>query len=713
MTTIQERLQLKRAPVDKWTTREKLCLASAVFTSGDQNWMNVSRSLKVLCNNTTRPADWYSQKSCAAQYGGLLENADTPKRTKRTNSESAVAVTPTEAVLKRLTDEHISELKIQIQKDQEEYTKLEEEIDALENGNLSDAQLMDMWKKIEAEQVQKIIDQEKYNQMLKDREEKKLEMQRQWRPIIQIKRAAVPGTSKTEVEDMEIDETITPQSVPQPPSSPLLTSLLKSTQGAPASITSPTITNLLIGGIPSTSTSQPTVLSQQPPRTTTTINISDNNLKTAVTPTPSQTAPTLSSLLKKKEDQVSTTPVENESPSKDEEQQLLEVFNGLIPDNIDELAEMITKNSDIILEGEEGLDTALLEDPEASPSPVAPKESPPKEKPEKVDDQKPEEPVKVENQDEIPADDPQEEPQLISSDESSEAANIQTLKDKTKPEENLATEETKQEVNEEIEEEPQKQDQEVEITLIEIPIDLKASDPETMLEIIHQSPEPEEKLDHIEEDKEEKQSALPSPQPLKTTKKTRERSESPTMDDDGATDSSTSFRSRRRYSSTPVNDSHPNSPVPSSLEEKAFKRSMLLLCTRLEKSKYSGVFSKATPDGSLEDMLKWRSACLKLLDLSVLRKNIESGHTKTTAEFFRDVYVMCYNFILFYRENNKSEQKTHKQAVKFLEEVRDLEKESKEGRSVEKEIKEKVSSANISSSSGSASKPRSRKSQRF
>jgi len=31
-------LKLKRVPVDTWSIKEKLCLASAVLRSGDQNW---------------------------------------------------------------------------------------------------------------------------------------------------------------------------------------------------------------------------------------------------------------------------------------------------------------------------------------------------------------------------------------------------------------------------------------------------------------------------------------------------------------------------------------------------------------------------------------------------------------------------------------------------------------------------------------------------
>lgn len=61
MSSVQERLQLKRVPLDTWNVREQLCLASAVVRSGDQNWMSVSRALKTV-GEPNRPPDWYSQK---------------------------------------------------------------------------------------------------------------------------------------------------------------------------------------------------------------------------------------------------------------------------------------------------------------------------------------------------------------------------------------------------------------------------------------------------------------------------------------------------------------------------------------------------------------------------------------------------------------------------------------------------------------------------
>ncbi|XP_068207562.1 bromodomain-containing protein 8-like [Palaemon carinicauda] len=100
-TSLQERLKLKQYQVDTWTTREQLCLASAVLRSGDQNWVAVRRNIKMLTTEHSRPPDWYSTKNCALQYAKLLECVDTPKR-KRERSDSTNE-TPGEVVTKMLT----------------------------------------------------------------------------------------------------------------------------------------------------------------------------------------------------------------------------------------------------------------------------------------------------------------------------------------------------------------------------------------------------------------------------------------------------------------------------------------------------------------------------------------------------------------------------------------------------------------------------------
>uniref|UniRef100_A0A8W7PPV2 Bromo domain-containing protein n=1 Tax=Anopheles coluzzii TaxID=1518534 RepID=A0A8W7PPV2_ANOCL len=261
MSSIQERLQMKRVPLDKWSTREKLCLASSVACSGDQNWMSVSRSLKMLCG-ANRPNDWFAQKSCAAQYGKLLENVETPKRKKRTASERdgvAAVETPGESILRKLTQERIIELKKTIQEETQQYIKVKEDIILIQSGVTDEKKLREMWKQIEQEKAQKEKEQIQHAQWLKEREEKKLELERQWRPMYPNSPTATKApTPPIKIKD-ETDEDS--QGSCKSGTSPLLTSLLKTSGEARGSgvsanspstgqrtVASPTITNLLTGG---------------------------------------------------------------------------------------------------------------------------------------------------------------------------------------------------------------------------------------------------------------------------------------------------------------------------------------------------------------------------------------------------------------------------------------------------------------------------------
>uniref|UniRef100_A0A3Q3DN30 Uncharacterized protein n=2 Tax=Hippocampus TaxID=72046 RepID=A0A3Q3DN30_HIPCM len=65
-------------PTEAWSLREKLCLATSVMKSGDQNWVSVSRAIKPFAE-PGRPPDWFSQKHCASKYSELLENTEAPK----------------------------------------------------------------------------------------------------------------------------------------------------------------------------------------------------------------------------------------------------------------------------------------------------------------------------------------------------------------------------------------------------------------------------------------------------------------------------------------------------------------------------------------------------------------------------------------------------------------------------------------------------------
>ncbi|CAO1420087.1 unnamed protein product [Diamesa serratosioi] len=349
--SVQERLQLKRVPLDKWSIKEQLCLASAVASSGDQNWMSVSRALKGIVNFDARPADWFTSKSCATQYGKLLDNVETPKRKKRTASErdsNTPVETPVESLVKKLTTERVIEMKKLIQDEQQQYQKMKEELLFLQSSSMDETRIREMWNQIEQEKIQKEREQVRYDQWLKEREEKKLEMERQWRPNYGLNKSQIIKATKTNLEvlDMDIEEPALSSPLKQQNSnlpgtspSPLLTSLLKSPSQANTQNTvhvsgstnsarsAPTITNLLTGGscIISSASNSPNIILQNPlptqinssanPHNNIIINASGQLLSSAIDHNnvvqipPSQSAPTLITLLDKKPAPIATTSI--------------------------------------------------------------------------------------------------------------------------------------------------------------------------------------------------------------------------------------------------------------------------------------------------------------------------------------------------------------------------------------------------------------------
>ncbi|XP_018111571.1 bromodomain-containing protein 8 isoform X4 [Xenopus laevis] len=132
---------LNVGPTEPWSIREKLCLASSVMRSGDQNWVSVSRAIKPFAESG-RPPDWFSQKHCASQYSELLETTETPKRKRGERGE--VVETVEDVIVRKLTAERIEELKKIIKETQEKYRKLKKEAELIQSGHL-DSKLEDLW----------------------------------------------------------------------------------------------------------------------------------------------------------------------------------------------------------------------------------------------------------------------------------------------------------------------------------------------------------------------------------------------------------------------------------------------------------------------------------------------------------------------------------------------------------------------------------------
>ncbi|XP_052471403.1 bromodomain-containing protein 8 isoform X11 [Carassius gibelio] len=149
-TGVGKHKMLSLGPTEPWSVREKLCLASSVMRSGDQNWVSVSRAIKPF-SESGRPPDWFSQKHCASQYSELLETTEAPKRKRGEKGE--VVETIEDVIVRRLTAERIEELKRLIKDTQEKYRKLKKEVDLIQAGHM-DPKLEELWADIELKRKQ-------------------------------------------------------------------------------------------------------------------------------------------------------------------------------------------------------------------------------------------------------------------------------------------------------------------------------------------------------------------------------------------------------------------------------------------------------------------------------------------------------------------------------------------------------------------------------
>ncbi|XP_074865961.1 bromodomain-containing protein 8 isoform X2 [Carettochelys insculpta] len=147
---------LGAGPTEPWSVREKLCLASSVMRSGDQNWVSVSRAIKPFAE-PGRPPDWFSQKHCASQYSELLETTETPKRKRGEKGE--VVETVEDVIVRKLTAERVEELKKMIKETQEKYRQLKKDAELIQAGHM-DSRLEElcndivMKKKMEEEEAE-------------------------------------------------------------------------------------------------------------------------------------------------------------------------------------------------------------------------------------------------------------------------------------------------------------------------------------------------------------------------------------------------------------------------------------------------------------------------------------------------------------------------------------------------------------------------------
>nr|XP_018903959.1 PREDICTED: bromodomain-containing protein 8 isoform X2 [Bemisia tabaci] len=290
MTSTQERQVQRRWYVDEWSTREKLCLASAVLRSGDQNWNAVSRTIKPNAEGS-RPLDWMVPKACANQYKLLLDSVETPKRKKRVAGEKLVesSETAAEYLVRKLTQDHQEDLKKRIELEKKEYHKIKSDIEAVESGSLTEEDLDKLVIEMDLEDDRVRQKEEECKRFLIEREQKKRDYERPlWKSpsVAAAQAAALKSTLSDKKNESGSISEILPETKPaSTPTSPLLTSLLQSPSPLQRSSLSstPTISNLLNSApaIPHYSNDSPTLTqlleSKTSPRSAST-SLMDNSL---------------------------------------------------------------------------------------------------------------------------------------------------------------------------------------------------------------------------------------------------------------------------------------------------------------------------------------------------------------------------------------------------------------------------------------------------
>ncbi|CAG9577615.1 unnamed protein product [Danaus chrysippus] len=718
----KERLQLKRVPLDTWNIREQLCLASAVFRSGDQNWMTVSRALKTVAESN-RPPDWYSQKSCAAQYGALLEHVETPKRKKR-NSEGGVE-TPQESILKQLTQQRIQEIQNTLTEMNTQYEQLKNEINEVRNNSTPDERIQELWAGIESAKRARERDSARRAAWLKEREERRARAERTWRP-----QTTSPAGEARRVEG---DREIECATSPAPPSSPLLTSLLKS---------SPVVTTPQ--HIPHPASVVDTVSpSAGAPTLSLLLELPHDNKHAAIEHIKSQLVQIEHQLKANSQPPVQNVPVSS-VPAVDIDDIEIKAEDVYAFSDIDihipPVTSMHKGNVRVLEKSKKGVEiepveienteVPAMEYKEETPVQESPKEEPqtdtplPEETQPEVVEEKQEEPEKEEVKISFPeVKFPTPEIKVIQDEQKKEEVKEPEVNPEEKMEEDITEElqekpaqiqeENVQESNkEETTNEPtieQSVEQPVEQTVeqpveqpieqpVEQPVEQSVTEdsiqdpqdiplpPENVKQEVEAVEEPpqepvpevqeENKTEDLPEDKEDlkkdaedikkedDEDSIPLKEMLKEEFQDEIKSETVEEDTHTETDDDTPMelsreedrdgKKKRDYSRKKKSDSRtcsgsesaPESPSASDAERqhRLWRKSVMLVYSRLCAHKYASLFLRPITD---EEAPGYSVVVKRPMDLTTIRRNIDSGNIRTTAEFQRDVLLMLSNALLY------------------------------------------------------------------
>lgn len=101
-------VRVPKAPLEEWTTREKVYLAS-LAKRHHMAWNTVARHMQAFVEKE-RPEGWSNQKTCAAQYDKLTYEVGVDKRPKRTEASDKNSGNSAAVIYKKMAEKRIKEL---------------------------------------------------------------------------------------------------------------------------------------------------------------------------------------------------------------------------------------------------------------------------------------------------------------------------------------------------------------------------------------------------------------------------------------------------------------------------------------------------------------------------------------------------------------------------------------------------------------------------
>lgn len=134
-TTGDQATSRPKAPLEEWTTREKLCLASLAIKHNN-SWNSVARHMQSFVEKD-RPDGWSNQKTCAAQFDKLMNELGVDKRPKRNEPSDASG----SVIYKKMAEKRVCELEEGIVELRKLWIGVKNDLDALDNGSLDKDQI--------------------------------------------------------------------------------------------------------------------------------------------------------------------------------------------------------------------------------------------------------------------------------------------------------------------------------------------------------------------------------------------------------------------------------------------------------------------------------------------------------------------------------------------------------------------------------------------